>query len=79
MPTLSKRATPLQAQILRVVEGSIRDAVNSHPTWSFDPRFTKSIAKRAAGTLSALWPAGSAVAKPSAAITRTPSTGDRTS
>jgi hypothetical protein len=55
MTTLSNRLTPRQAMVMRMIEGSIRDAVNAHPDWNFDPRFVKSIAKRATGTLTSQW------------------------
>ena len=53
--TLAKRATPSQARVMRIIEGAVYNAADAHG----DPRDTwmaKSIAKRAAGTLSAQWP-----------------------
>lgn len=55
MATLYKRATPSQAMILRVVEGSIKNACDAHQE-KFDPYFARSAAKRTAGTLTAIWP-----------------------
>lgn len=55
MTTLYKRATPSQARILRAVEGAIKNAHDAHGR-EFDRRFARSIAKRAAGTLTAQWP-----------------------
>jgi len=62
MSTLSKRATPLQLQMLRIIEGAVINALDAHPVWliqkgdeyAYDPkRFARSVAKRAVGTLSA--------------------------
>lgn len=55
MSTLYSRATLAQAKILRIVEGAVLN------TWDAkglgrDPWIARSIAKRAAGTLSAQWP-----------------------
>jgi hypothetical protein len=55
MVTLYKRATPPQAMLLRVVEGSIKNACDAHKV-EFNPYFARSVAKRAAGTLSGCWP-----------------------
>jgi len=63
MATLYKRATPSQAMILRIVEGSIKNACDAHKS-EFNPYLARSIAKRAAGTLTAEFPAVLA-AKPS--------------
>ena len=65
MSTLSKRATPLQKQMLRIIEGAVMNANHAHPGL-FRPqtdkpekgdvtieRFARSVAKRAVGTLSA--------------------------
>ena len=63
MASLYKRATPSQARLLRIIEGSIRDAAHAHPEIELGPKLRRSIAKRAAGTISAQWPellAGSA-------------------
>lgn len=56
MATIYHRANPSQARIMRAVEGAVRNAAHSHPGWRFDHRFAKSVAKRAAGTLTAEWP-----------------------
>lgn len=55
MVTLAKRATPAQARILRIVEGAVINAADAHGLRR-DPWLARSIAKRAAGTLSAQWP-----------------------
>jgi hypothetical protein len=55
MSTLYSRATPRQARILKIVEGSVRNVAHSHPGWITDERAPKSIAKRAAGTLTSQW------------------------
>lgn len=56
MTSLYKRATPAQVRILRIVEGAIKNAVDVHPEIQISPRHRRSIAKRAAGTLTACWP-----------------------
>jgi hypothetical protein len=56
MSTLYKRATPSQRRILRIVEGAVKNTADAHPTLQLTPRIARSIAKRAAGTLSAQWP-----------------------
>lgn len=57
MSSLYKRATPSQARILRIVEGAVKNAADAHPDQiELSPRFRRSIAKRAAGTLTACWP-----------------------
>jgi hypothetical protein len=56
MTSIARRATPSQARIMRAVEGAVKNAVDHHPDWEIDPRFRRSIAKRAAGTLTAGWP-----------------------
>ena len=56
MPSIYHRANPSQARIMRAVEGAVRNAADAHPGWSFDRRFARSVAKRAAGTLTAEWP-----------------------
>lgn len=55
MTTLSKRATPLQSQVMRVIEGAVRDAAQAHPGQD-TASLAASIAKRATGTLTALLP-----------------------
>jgi hypothetical protein len=56
MASLYKRATPSQAQILRIVEGAVKNATDAHPNLDIGPQHRRSIAKRAAGTLTAQWP-----------------------
>lgn len=58
MTTLSKRATPHQARVLRMIEGAVKNALDAHPDYATMPRdkLARSIAKRAAGTLTAAWP-----------------------
>ena len=56
MSSLYKRATPPQARILRIVEGAVKNAADAHPNYGIDRRFCRSVAKRAAGTLTAQWP-----------------------
>jgi hypothetical protein len=56
MATLYKRATPQQARILRIVEGAVRNAQDAHPSVDIPQTFARSVAKRAAGTLTACWP-----------------------
>jgi hypothetical protein len=55
MSSLYKRATPGQAYVLRVVEGAVRNAAHAHSEL-INPRFARSVAKRAAGTLTSQWP-----------------------
>jgi hypothetical protein len=57
MSSLYKRATPAQHQVLRIVEGAVRNAAHAHPEYQITDHFARSIAKRAAGTLSSQWPA----------------------
>jgi hypothetical protein len=54
MVTLSKRATPSQDRMLRIIEGAVLNAFDSKGMRR-NPVFARSIAKRAAGTLSAQW------------------------
>lgn len=56
MSSLYKRATPSQAMVLRIVEGAVKNATDAHPELKISPRHRRSIAKRAAGTLTAQWP-----------------------
>ena len=56
MTTLAKRATPRQAVVMRIVAGAVRNAAHAHPKWNIPPKAANSIAKRAAGTLTAGWP-----------------------
>jgi hypothetical protein len=55
MVTLSKRATPSQDRMLRIIEGAVLNAFDSKGLRR-NPVFARSVAKRAAGTLSAQWP-----------------------
>lgn len=56
MTSITRRATPSQARIMRAVRGAVSNAADAHPHWNMDRRFASSIAKRAAGTLTAQWP-----------------------
>lgn len=66
MATLYKRSTPSQKRILRIIEGAVKNAEHAHPETKISDRFARSIAKRAAGTISAQWPELLAVVTPSA-------------
>lgn len=55
MPTLWKRATPAQRILLRIVYGSVLNTFDAHGMVRHNS-FARSVAKRAAGTLSAAWP-----------------------
>ena len=41
---------------MQAVRGAVVNAADAHPTWKIDRRFVHSVAKRAAGTLTAEWP-----------------------
>lgn len=56
MTSLYKRATPSQIRIIRAVEGAVRNATHAHPRYDIPESFARSVAKRAAGTLTAQWP-----------------------
>ena len=56
MTSLYNRATPSQKRILRIVEGAVKNAIDAHPGWNVPHNFARSVAKRAAGTLTAQWP-----------------------
>lgn len=56
MSTLYKRATPAQARVLRIVAGAVKNAADGHPEIVIPHNFARSVAKRAAGTLTAQWP-----------------------
>jgi hypothetical protein len=56
MTSLYKRATPSQRRILRAVEGTVKSASDAHPSVRMPHNFARSVAKRAAGILSAQWP-----------------------
>src|SRR3990167_6188372 len=46
---------PSQNRIMRAVRGAVKNASDAHPNWKLDRRFVNSVAKRAAGTLTAEW------------------------
>lgn len=82
MTSLYNRATPSQRRILRAVEGAVKNAADAHPEMLLTPRFARSVAKRAAGTLTAQWPdvlAAQSERSVSAAETPAGSGGARTS
>jgi hypothetical protein len=56
MASLYKRATPFQERLLRAVEGAVHNAAHAHPEFLITDKFARSIAKRAAGTISAQMP-----------------------
>lgn len=57
MTSLARRATPRQAMVMRMIVGAVKNAADSHPDWMvYNRRLANSIAKRAAGTLTAQWP-----------------------
>ena len=57
MPSIARRATPRQAMVMRMIVGAVKNAADAHPSWwNYDRRLAHSIAKRAAGTLTAGWP-----------------------
>lgn len=57
MATLYKRANPSQRRILRIVEGAVKNARDAHQyNTGVTDFFARSVAKRAAGTISAQWP-----------------------
>lgn len=76
MASLYNRATPQQARILRAVEGAVKNAADAHPEIQISPRHRRSIAKRAAGTLTAQWPAVLAATGPSGKSAVATTTGD---
>lgn len=53
MVTLSKRATQEQQHIMKVVQGAVKNVADHHPEYHLTERMARSIAKRAAGTLTA--------------------------
>jgi hypothetical protein len=55
MTTLYKRANPTQKRILKIIEGSVLNTHDAH-NMKRDMKLARSIAKRAAGTISAQWP-----------------------
>lgn len=56
MTSLYNRATPSQRRILRAIEGAIKNTCDAHTELQISPQHRRSIAKRAAGTLTAQWP-----------------------
>lgn len=75
MTSLYKRATPSQARVLRIIEGAVKNTTDAHPGLEIRPHHRRSIAKRAAGTLTAQWPEVLAATGPSGsgeAVTLTP-------
>lgn len=54
MATLYKRATPRQRELLRIIEGAVFNTADAHGQ-KRDMKLARSIAKRAAGTLSSRW------------------------
>lgn len=56
MASLYNRATISQKRVLRIVEGAVKNAVHAHPDREISRAMARSIAKRAAGTLTAEWP-----------------------
>lgn len=55
MASLYKRANPAQVKILRIIEGAVLNTADAHGL-KRDNSLARSIAKRAAGTLSSQWP-----------------------
>jgi hypothetical protein len=53
MTSLYNRATSVQERILRIVEGAVRNAAACHSEARFSHKFPRSVAKRAAGTITA--------------------------
>lgn len=64
MVTLYKRANPAQRKLLKIIEGAVLNAADAHGE-TRNPVKARSIAKRAAGTISAQWPVLLASAKTS--------------
>ena len=62
MTTLYKRATPTQRQLLRIIEGATRNAIQAHH-WNLPDTAPRSVAKRAVGTLTAAMPVTLAVSR----------------
>lgn len=56
MSSLYKRATPIQRRMLRIIEGAVRQAHDSHPDMTDMNKFARCVAKRAVGTLTAQMP-----------------------
>jgi hypothetical protein len=64
MTSLYRRASPSQARILRIVEGAVKNTIDAHGDRE-SRNFARSVAKRAAGTLTAQWPDVLAASSPS--------------
>ena len=56
MNSMASVRQPSQNRIMRAVRGAVKNASDAHPNWRLDRRFVNSVAKRAAGTLTAEWP-----------------------
>src|ERR1700753_2223904 len=56
MVSLYNRASAPQARILRIIEGAVKSASDAHPGIKVKERHRRSIAKRAAGMVTAQWP-----------------------
>lgn len=58
MSSLYKRANAKQRKLLKIIEGAVKNTVDAHPQWKENSpeRFARSVAKRAAGTITAQWP-----------------------
>lgn len=57
--------TPKQDRIFRAVRGAVKNAAHGHPTWKLNDIIAHSIAKRATGTLTAIYWPDVLAAKPS--------------
>lgn len=56
MTSIVRRATPSQQSIMRAVIGAVKNALDAHPGYVPPKWLANSVAKRAAGTLTAGWP-----------------------
>ena len=56
MASLYKRKTRKQALALKIIEGAVRNAAYHHLDNPLPSYFARSVAKRAVGTLTAVWP-----------------------
>lgn len=56
MTSIVRRATPSQKRIMRAVSGAVKNALDAHPGCVVPKWLANSVAKRAAGTLTAGWP-----------------------
>lgn len=75
MSSLYKRANARQRRILRIVEGAVKNASHAHPELNVSDRTARSIAKRAAGTLTAQWPDVLAIQQPGSSDSQDGETG----